>query len=86
MIDESKKNTERRKSELIFISNMMRNQEGRDFMHRLLQHSRVFESIFNNDPHLHSYNSGLRASGLWLMGELKESAPDEYVKMIKENL
>lgn len=75
-----------RELELLAIRNTMKTEIGRDFMWRMLQHSCVFETIFNIDPLLHSFNAGLRSMGLWIEQEIKEATPDNYIKMIKEHL
>lgn len=67
------------------IHNIMRTEGGRDFMFGQLQSCGVFESTFNTDPVQHGYNAGMRDAGLRLERELKEAAPDEYLKMIKEH-
>ena len=75
-----------RNIEILAIGNIMRNRDMRDFMWKQLERSGVFENTFNNDPIRHSYNAGLRQSGLLLERELKEAAPGDYLKMIKENI
>jgi len=35
---------------------------------------------------VHAYNAGKRESGLNIERDLKEHAPDNYLKMIKENI
>lgn len=89
LFDEGNGNKKQRKSrdlELLTIRQVMKTENGRSFMWRCLQNCCVFENIFNADPVLHAYNAGAREHGLWLERELKEAAPDDYVKMLKEHI
>ena len=79
-------NDQSRNREILAVRNIMKNEDGRNFMWSQLQYCSVFESIFNKDTNQHSYNAGLREAGLNLSRKLKEAAPDEYLKMIKENM
>ena len=68
------------------VINIMKTKDGRDWLYNKLQSCGVFESIFDNDTHKHAYNAGKRKVGVNLNRELKEYAPDNYMKMIEENL
>lgn len=81
----AKKQQKSRELELLSIRNIMKTENGRAFMWRCLQNCCTFESIFSNDAAQHAYNSGLRSHGLWLDDELRDAAPDDYYKMLKEN-
>lgn len=83
--DNSKKQRDSRELELYGISTIMKTENGRSFMWRCLQNCSTFESIFNTDTQLHAFNSGKRSHGLWLDEEIREAAPDDYFKMLKEN-
>lgn len=83
--ENSKKQRESRELELLTIRNIMNTENGRTFMYRCLQNCCTFESIFSTDVAQHAYNSGKRSHGLWLDEELREAAPDDYFKMLKEN-
>ena len=74
-----------RELELFTIRGIMKTENGRQFMYRCLQNCNTFENIFNNDAIQHAYSSGKRSHGLWLDSELREAAPDDYYKMLKEN-
>jgi len=74
------------KSGNLAIENIMRTEDGRDFIWGQLQFCSVFESIFDVDSKQLSYNAGMRDAGLQLEREVKEAAPEYYLKMIKENL
>ena len=83
--DGNKKQQKSRELELLSIRNVMKTENGRSFMYRCLQNCSTFESIFNVDAQLHAYNCGARDHGLWLDAELRDSATDDYYKMLKEN-
>ena len=88
MFDEEERAKEHNKSrelELLSIRNIMKTENGRDFMWRCLQNCCTFESIFNADSIQHSFNAGQRSHGLWLDAELKEAATDDYFKMLREH-
>lgn len=78
-------NEESRELELLTIRGVMKTENGRAFMMRCLQNCCTFNSVYNNDTHMHAFNSGVRSHGLWLDAELREAAPDDYFKMLKEN-
>lgn len=81
-VDSNKKSD----SETLAIQNLMRTEPARDFIWGYLQSCSVFESIFNTDPVKAGYNSGMRDAGLILQRKIKEAAPADYMKMIKENI
>ena len=85
MSDEKQKSNAR-DSELLGIQNIMKNEDGRNFMYNQLQYCGVYGNIFSNDTNQHSFNAGKREAGLQLERELKEAAPGEYLKMIGEHL
>jgi len=72
--------------EPLTVQDIMKTEGGRSFMWKHLQECGVFENIFNKDPILHAYSAGKRESGLNIERDLKEHAPDNYLKMIKENI
>lgn len=74
-----------RELELLSIRNIMKTENGRNFMWLSLQNCCTFESIFDTDTNQHAFNAGKRSHGLWLNAELKEAATDDYFKMLKEN-
>ena len=75
-----------RELELLTIHNIMKLESGRMMFYRMLQQALVFENIFDNDVNLQYYNTGKRAAGLMIDANLRKAAPDEYLKMIKENM
>lgn len=85
MSDEETKKTPNNPEELA-VQNLMKNEGMRNYMWKQLQEAGVFENIFDNDPIKHAYNAGKRQNGLVLDSDLKQYAPDMYIKMIKENI
>lgn len=65
---------------------IMRLRSGRRFLSRLISESGVEGSAFDKNPTTHALNEGRRQLGIYLVEELKECAPLEYVTMIKERL
>lgn len=80
-----KKHNEARELELLAIRNIMKTEIGRDFMWRCLSNCGTFTDTYDADTHRHAYNAGKRSHGLWLDAELRDTAPDDYFKMIKEH-
>lgn len=84
--DDGNKNRKKsRDLQLHSIKNVMKTENGRDFMWRCLQNCCTFDDTFNADPIIHAKNAGLREHGLWLLREIKEAAHDEYLLMLKEH-
>lgn len=80
-----KKQQQSRELELLTMRNVMKTENGRHFMWRCLQNCYTFENIYDIDSVQHAYKSGSRRHGLWLDSELREAAPEDYFKMLKEN-
>lgn len=77
-------NAEKDRESLIVI-NMMRDEDSRKFIWKLLQSYGTFNSTFDPDPITHARRAGLRDAGLQLERSLKEHALEDYFKMIREN-
>lgn len=75
-----------RKIEIADISVIMSTKGGRKFVNRILDQCGVFSDIFNSDTHEHAKNAGRRQVGLWLMSEIQEASPGEYVTLMRERL
>ena len=73
-------------SENLVVQNIMRTEDGREYIYSYLQFCGVYESVFNKDPIQSGYYSGKRDAGLQLVRDIKESAPEYYIKMIEENI
>ncbi|MCK4710392.1 MAG: hypothetical protein KAU21_17385 [Gammaproteobacteria bacterium] len=85
MSDDEKPQGKVRNPSKLAVQNIMRTADGRDWIWGYLQSCHVFDSIFDADPVKHGYNAGKRSAGLNLERDLKEHAPDDYMKMMKEN-
>ncbi len=83
--DRHKKQRNEREIELLTVRQIMKNENGRAFMWRSLQNCHTFENIFTGDHVQDAYKSGKRSQGLWLDEEIREAAPEDYYKMLKEN-
>ena len=81
-----KKQRKSRELELLTIRQVMKTENGRAFMWRCLQNCMTFDNIFHQDATVHAYNAGAREHGLWLERELKEAAPEDYIKMRQEHV
>lgn len=84
--DKQREKMDERELQLYTIRSLMRLEQGRDFMWRCLQECQTFVNIFDVDQVVHAHRSGQREVGLWLESELKEAAPDEYLRMLKEHI
>ncbi len=79
-------NKKKHSNDVLAVQNIMRTEGGRDFIWGQLVSCGVYESTFNMNTIQSSYNAGLRDAGLRLEREVKEAAPEYYLKMIKENI
>lgn len=77
---------EEREIELHAIDQVMRTENGRDFMWRCLTECGTFDDIFSPDQIVSAHRSGQRRIGLWLVSELKEANSDLYMQMLKEHI
>ena len=84
--DNQEKGKQKYTSEELAIQNIMQTEGGRDFIWNQLQYCSVFESIFSSDLAQSGYNSGMRDAGIQLNRVVKEAAPENYLKMLKENI
>jgi hypothetical protein len=80
----AKRHKETRELELLAIRSIMRTENGRAFMYRCLSNCGTYSDTFSIDTNQHIYNAGQRRHGLWLDGELKSAATDDYFKMLRE--
>ncbi len=70
----------------LVVQNIMKYEDGRGFIYKHLLMCNVFDSTFNNDSIQHAYQAGKRKAGLQIVDDLKQYAPEYYVKMIQENM
>lgn len=76
--------TDARKLEILAIQSIMASEGGRKFMQSILAQTGVGVSAFDPDPYIHARNAGTQVVGHWLMQELQLAAPDQYLRMLKE--
>ena len=70
--------------EILTIQGIMNNKECRTLFMRILNQAGTYDDTFNPDPHHHAHNTGRRSTGVWISKLLKDAAPDDYFKMLKE--
>lgn len=75
-----------RNVELLDISGIMKTESGRKVMARILQAAGTFSPTYHQDPHRCAQLSARRDLGLWLVDELKEAAPAQYLTLLKEEM
>jgi hypothetical protein len=74
-----------REQELLTLRELMRSENGRALMWRCLAQTGIFNNDFDVMATVNAFHSGRREQGVWLTGELKEAALDEYLMMLKEH-
>jgi hypothetical protein len=75
---------ESRRKEIEDIKWLMAHKAGRRLAWRLLERAGVYRTSFNNSGSITAFNEGQRNMGLFLLAELQEISPDNYLAMIKE--
>ena len=75
---------EERKIEIAELSVIMSTKGGRNFISRIIDRCGLFSDIYSTDTHEHARLAGRRQIGLWLLNEIKESTPGEYITLMKE--
>lgn len=77
---------EQKSVEVAEISSIMQTRSGRNVMMRILEMTGLEHPTFNPDPITHAYNAGARERvGIPLRNYIRDSAPGEYMQMLKEN-
>jgi len=84
--EEEKPRKKQRNTSALVVQNIMRTEDGRQYLWEYLQSCGVFANIFANDTHMHAYNAGMREAGLQLHDDLRDYAPDLYLTMIRDNI
>jgi hypothetical protein len=64
--------------------NLMRQPDGRAYIHELLKRCHVFTSSFSSDPYITAFAEGQRAIGLQILAEVMAWSPDQYLSMMRE--
>lgn len=75
-----------RKIEIAEVTVIMSTKGGRNFINRLLDQCSVFSDSYDSDTHNHAKNAGRRQIGLWLLNEIQEASPGEYITLMKERM
>lgn len=82
---ERKRSARKTRSRLDVVASLMEIKEGRAWLHGMLEVNHVFATSFvQGDPHATSFKEGERNSGLRLLADVMDAAPDAYVTMCKE--
>ncbi len=78
--------TDQRKIEIVEIMRILGTSEGRKFMMGILNASGIDSDMFDQDTHKHAYNAGKRSQGIRLRNDLKDAAPELYLRMLQEHI
>jgi hypothetical protein len=81
----SKKEGFKRRQEIDDIQTVLSIQAGRRLLWRIIEHCKVFESIWNGSALIH-YNSGKQDVGHFLLGEITEAKPEALLEMMGSKL
>ena len=73
-----------REKELNDLKKVLNTTEGRRVFWRLMDHCRVFETVWEPSAKIH-YNSGKQDVGHFIMGEIVEADEKYLMEMMKEN-
>ena len=68
------------KEDMKFI---LRSQQGRRFLWRLMEHCKVFNSIYHSSSLIH-YNAGKQDVGHFILAEIVNSDENALINMMKE--
>jgi hypothetical protein len=79
-----KKYARKRSDRLRFIEAAMQHEEGRAWFYDILVFCRVFQGPWDDDPYRTSFLCGQQNVGLRILADIQDAAPDNYLKMIKE--
>lgn len=80
----SRQNRIDRHQEMVDLAKILESPEGRRFLWRLLDRSKVFGSIWEASARIH-YNAGVQDFGHFLMSEITEASQEAFFLMMKEN-
>lgn len=78
-----KKAVVRRKQEIADIRTFLDLEAGRRFIWRLLEHCKVFQSIWHNSALIH-FNEGKRDVGLFILSEITEADQKALLRMMTD--
>lgn len=80
-----KKAARTRATRLEFVHAAMTTEQGRAWFYDILIRCHVFSTPFDADPYRHSYRAGEANIGLQILSDIQDSAPDQYITMVKES-
>ncbi len=81
-----KKSARMRKEELEFVSAIMSSPQGRKWMLNILTICKTFTNpVVPGDTHFTYHNIGEQNIGKKLLQDVNDSAPDQYILMMKES-
>lgn len=78
--DQERYTKKEERDDLLFLLNSM---SGRRYLWKLLEHCRVFASVFEPNSKI-AYNSGMQDVGHYILAEIIEARPEAYLLMMKE--
>lgn len=73
-------------TELADIKLLLGKQWGRRIVYQILERTGQYQTSFNSDSNVMSFNEGERNIGLWLLDKVVSADRDQYELMQKENL
>ena len=75
----------KRLEELDDLKTLCTQKPFRDWVWKLLEYAKVFNTSANLDPHSMAIASGKRDVGLKIFGDILAADPDAYIQMTKEH-
>ncbi len=73
-----------RQKEVDDLKWLMAHAQGRRIVWRLLAHTGIYRSTFHTSGSVMSRQEGIREVGLFLLDEVENAAPGEFLKMLGE--
>lgn len=80
-----KKAARTRADRLRFVKAAMEQEEGRAWFYDQLVYCKIFSTPFSEDPYITSFKCGQQECGRRILADIQDSAPAEYLLMIREN-
>lgn len=74
----------KRTIEVLELKKLLEQKPMRDFVWRLLEHSKTFHSIWEQSAKIH-YNAGQQDFGHFIMAEVQEANEESLFQMMREN-
>lgn len=73
---------EQQRREVVF--QLMATIAGRHWILNLLEKTHTFATSYSKDPYATAFSEGERNIGLQILGDVMQSAPDQYIIMMRE--